>query len=293
MATKVYRSHGAPASTTFGNVGELYVDLDTNELYKCIDITTRGDDHGYITIYQGEGVNTEYTWAKAGGDAEGMLKGVIEGTASEVSSDALAIRASVFQGCTNLTKADFPVCTSIGSSAFQGCTNLTKANFPACTSIGGSVFYGCSGLTEVNFPVLSSFPYLTGFGSASNLVSVNFPALTSLPNYAFIETSLSEVTFPACTSIGNGAFMNCSCLTKANFPVCASIGNFVFQGCTNLSTLVLGGSKFCSIKTSNVLSSTNIDNGWIYVRSSLVSRYQAADYWSFFSSRFSAIESMT
>ena len=69
MATNIYRVHGVPDSTTFGNVGDLYVDLNTNGLYKCVNTDTDGRNHGYIVIYSGEGENTHYVWERIEGSS--------------------------------------------------------------------------------------------------------------------------------------------------------------------------------------------------------------------------------
>ena len=50
--------------------------------------------------------------------AQAALKGVIEGTCTEITSNATKIRPSAFYGCANLTNINIPNATSIGSSAF-------------------------------------------------------------------------------------------------------------------------------------------------------------------------------
>ena len=96
MATNIYRVHGVPDSTTFGNVGDMYIDMDTYSMYQCVGIDVRGRDCGYITIYSGEGGNTEHVWVKAGGGSSKTLDDLIEGTLIEVSSNATTIRGSLF-----------------------------------------------------------------------------------------------------------------------------------------------------------------------------------------------------
>ena len=142
--------------------------------------------------------------------------------------------------------------TSIRRYAFQSCTSLTSVDFPNCTVIGNSVFQSCASLTTANFP--------------------------------------------ECTTIGNGAFSRCKSLTAASFPKCVSIGSGAFYSCTHLFSLYLTGSTLCELSHSNAFSNTPIGGylaagsyGSIYVPTSLLTSYQTATNWTYFSSRFVAI----
>ena len=137
------------------------------------------------------------------------------------------------------------------------------------------------------------------FYRCDNLTSVNFPACTTISNNAFdCCFSLTTVSFPVCTSIGNFAFYNCSSLTTVSFPVCTSIGNGAFTRCHDLKSLYLTGSSLCTLSNSNAFSSTPIGGysasagayGSIYVPASLLTSYQTATNWTYFSSRFAAFE---
>lgn len=61
------KNHGAPSSTTPGNVGDYYIDIDTGKVYQCVDVTTQGDDLGFVTVYaNGGNKNTTYVWKSTG-----------------------------------------------------------------------------------------------------------------------------------------------------------------------------------------------------------------------------------
>ena len=224
-----------------------------------------------------------------------------------------------FVSCSRLTAVNFPVCTSISNYAFSGCTRLTTASFPTCTNIDGYVFSNCTSLTTVNFPVCTSISYYAFYGciklesaifpkcttilgnafhSCTRLTTVSFPICTSIGNYAFAGcTSLTTVNFPVCTSINLGCFGGCRSLTTASFPVCTSIGQTAFTNCNNLTSLYLTGSSLCKLLNSNAFSSTPIGGysasagtyGSIYVPASLLTSYQTATNWTYFSSRFVGI----
>ena len=204
------------------------------------------------------------------------------------------IGSNAFKNCSSLTTASFPVCTSIGSSAFYSCRNLTTINFPVCTSIGNSAFFSCPKLTSVSFPACETIGS-SAFSCCSSLTTASFPVCTSIGNVAFAYcSSLTTANFPACTSIGNSAFSGCINLTTASFPVCTSIGSNAFGKCYNLKSLYLTGSALCTLSNSNAFSSTPIGGysasagtyGSIYVPASLLTPYQTATNWTYFSSRF-------
>ena len=165
---------------------------------------------------------------------------------------------------------------SIGSCAFYNCTNLTAVSFPACTTINQNAFQNCTSLT-----------------------TVNFPACTTIGSYAFQNcTNLTTVSFPACTTIGSYAFQNCtSSLTTVSFPACTTISFWAFNRCYNLKSLYLMGSSLCKLSHSNAFTSTPIGGystsagtyGSIYVPASLLTSYQTATNWTYFSSRFVGI----
>lgn len=318
MTINVHKIHGAPDSTTFGSIGDMCIDLDTNNLYQCVDVNVRGRDCGYITIYLGEGGNTEYVWVKAGGSGSKMLDDFIEGTPTDISSNAATIREALFDSIESLTSVDFPACKSIGEGAFIFCSGLTSVNFPACTSIGEGAFANCFSLTAVDFPVCTSIgPQV--FGACTSLTSVNFPACTSIGESAFVNVggSLTSINFPVCTSIGDYAFGNCAGLTSVDLPACTSIGGYVFgdctnlhtvdfsetvhigsyafNGCTNLKSVILRSSSVCTMDADAFSNCGTGSYPVIYVPSSMLSAYSKADGWStlYNLGRIKAIESMT
>ena len=200
------------------------------------------------------------------------------------------IGVSAFAHCSNLTTISFPACTTIGSQAFYACSSITTANFPACTSVSMSAFYSCSNLTTISFPVCKSISTGT-FYYCSNLTTANFPVCSYIGSSAFYSCSnLTTISFPACTTISISAFYNCKSLTTVSFPACTTIGSSAFYSCTKLTSVYLTGSKVVSLARSNAFGLTPMStSGWFYVPASLLTSYQAATNWAYYSSRFSAI----
>ena len=200
-----------------------------------------------------------------------ILDKTIKYLPSVYTKSCTTIGNSTFRNCTSLISINFPVCTTIGSHAFQACKSLITANFSACTTIGPSAFQSCTSLT-----------------------TANFPACTTIGDYAFwLCSSLANINFPTCTTIGTSAFANCYSLTNINFPDCTTIGTSAFANCFYLTTLFLGNPTICLLSNSNAFYRTPIAgynthtsiNGSIFVPMSLLSAYQSATNWIYFSSR--------
>jgi hypothetical protein len=83
-------------------------------------------------------------------------------------------------------------------------------------------------------------------------------------------------------------------LTTISFPACTTIGTWAFRGCRMLVELHLMGSSVAELLTSEAFNSTPIGGysasagqyGTIYVPASLLTSYQTATNWTYFSSRF-------
>ena len=210
---------------------------------------------------------------------------------------ATSINNSAFYSCTSLTTVSFPAATSIGSTAFGCCSKLTTISFPAVTHIGNHAFYLCKSLTSVNFPAATEIGS-NAFYQCSKLTTASFPAVISIGDNAFSYcTGLTTASFPAVITISAKAFANCINLTTANFPVASTIYSSAFYWCNHLVSLYLTGSSLCTLSNSNAFYSTPIGGyststgtyGSIYVPASLLTSYQTATNWTYFSSRFVGI----
>ena len=163
-------------------------------------------------------------------------------------------------------------------------------------------------LAELDLSAVTIAAY-TGTGGPFGTV---YPANT-LPEFAFCnyypiaKTSLTSITLPnSVTSIGTDAFFGCRGLTTITLPnSLTSIGNDAFAACSGLTTITLpnsitsiGTTAFanCSGLTSitaqsstpiNLNASTYVFTGvpttcTLYVPSTSISAYQAANQWKDF-----------
>ena len=104
-----------------------------------------------------------------------------------------SIGRSAFEGSIDLTSANFPNVTSIGSYAFSN-TGLESANFPNVIDIGDGAFNNNFNLTVTNFQAATSIN-LFAFAGCTSLISVSIPNITSISDYAFDGSyNLSNVT---------------------------------------------------------------------------------------------------
>ena len=177
--------------------------------------------------------------AKIGGDSPeaSVLKGLIEGTLTEISNSDVTNVECGFKKHSELTSVDFPNATKIGDEAFYGCSKLTSINFPNVTIIGAKAFWECARLTSANFPNVTTL-YYDAFYNCYHLTSVNFPNVTSLGSRVFYSCdSLTSVIFPKATSISSNVFENSNNLVSVDFPNATSIGYMAFASCNALTSV--------------------------------------------------------
>ena len=126
-----------------------------------------------------------------GGDTDGQLDALIDGSITEVSSNVTSVSDYAFYDCDSLTTVNLPLVTSIGSNAFQNCSSLTTADFPLVTYVGQKAFYDCDSLTTVNFPLatdISSQP----FYNCDNLTTVELSAVEMFRSNVFMNCKKLE-----------------------------------------------------------------------------------------------------
>ena len=153
--------------------------------------------------------------------------------------------------------------TRIGDGAFDYCTSLTSISLPeGVTSIGEGAFYDCTSLTSISLP----------------------EGMTSIGEGAFYGcTSLTSISLPeGLTSIGSGAFCDCTSLTSISLPEgVTSIGDVTFAGCTSLTTIVCRANEVPELG-NNAFADVPQCGATLYVPSSSIEAYGAADQWKDF-----------
>jgi hypothetical protein len=171
--------------------------------------------------------------ASGGGGSDDSIDELIEGTLTEITSNATKISDYSFY-YSKLTKANFPSATSIGQYAFSNSSNLAEINFPLVTLIGKYALQYCTSLRKASFPSATSIGDYAFF-KTTPLRELYFPLVTSIGQHAFNgDFYITRVDFPLVTSIGSNAFDGCSGLAELNFPLLTSISTYAFRACPNL-----------------------------------------------------------
>ena len=273
-----------------------------------IEITENGTYD--VTNYASANVNV----AGSGGSDIDKL---IDGSITELTSNATSIRNYAFNYLSNLTSANFPNATNIGYNIFDRCSNLKNANFPNATTISNNMFSYCISLTSVNMPKAKSIggssfrycsaltkidlPYVTtvgenAFRECSKLTNVNLPNATNINTYAFQACSLLQsINLPNVKTIGGYVFKECKKLTSVIFPNLTSVQNYGFSYCYSLLELLIEQTdSVCALQgamtfyecyhiegTKNTTYNPNgLKDGYIYVPASLLSQYKVATNWT-------------
>lgn len=161
------------------------------------------------------------------------------------------------------------------------------------TKIGTYAFYNCLSLKTVSCANVTTIEY-SAFNTCRSLKTVNLPNVTTIGSSAFIGCRFSSVVFPKASVVNEAAFALCQSLQTASFPNLTSINTQAFSGCYRLVSLYLMGSSVCTLAALTAFISTPIYGysasagryGSIFVPASLLTSYQTAAQWSYFSSRF-------
>lgn len=239
---------------------------------------------------------------KIGGDESAIIDRSISGDYANSAIEKVGV--SAFDGCAYLKSVTLPNCVQIDGSAFYGCTRLQAASIPNCKRIY-TYSFASSGLKNISLPLCTtvddyafnncralasaSLPACTtvrskAFEGCSSLTFADLPACTTVGDYAFqFAKKLNSISLPACESIGTFSFSNTG-LTALELPNCSSIEAYAISNDSSLAWLTVGTNltTVCILKNVNALK--NLERlAAIYVPDNLVSAYQSATNWSFYS----------
>lgn len=208
-----------------------------------------------------------------GGDEASVLDSLIDGSITEITSNATTILPRTFHNRQTLTSAKFPLVKNIGNESFYNCTALKSINAPIVETIGDSGFNNCKALISVNFPLATKINPQTFYGCES-LETANIPA------NKYIYESL---------------FYNCKKLTTVNLASAIYFASYVFRYCESLKTVILRSETLATLNATNSFERTLIASGagYIYVPRALVDTYKSATNWSTYATQFRALEDYT
>lgn len=236
------------------------------------------------------------------GDETAIVDSIIDGSITELTSNAVNLRDSMFANYTKLKSVNFTNAVGASQKCFQGCSSLISANFPRAVSMGQHAFNNCTSLVNVNIPTLVSMNQYAFLG-CSSLKSIDFPKLyTGIGTSSFKGcTALKDVNIPLVPSLGSLSFEECTSLEYIDLPVATTIGT-AFYNCSSLKTLILRADRIVTMTSSKALTGTAIEsgNGFVYVPkkwlsdTDTTSDYRQATNWvGFTNMQFRALEDYT
>lgn len=219
----------------------------------------------------------------------------------------------IFSQCKELKSVVLPeTLTFIGMHAFNNCSALESINLEKVKEIGIFAFEGCSSLRSIDLSSVETL-CLGAFNQCNNLSGIlRMPNLKNVRdvdrNYnagIFNNTNITavldigtitKIPNPSTLAwVANGMFSNCTNLKIAVLPQTINfIGFHTFINDTSLSTVVC---KSLSVPTlynedywgiRDAFTGCPLSNG-IFVPSSSVDAYKAADGWSLYASKIFAI----
>lgn len=215
---------------------------------------------------------------------------------------ATAINTYAFRQCSSLTTVSAPNVSVIGDGTFAYCRELHSINLPKLDTIMGGAFSYCYELQSISFSLVSLISGGYTFYSCSELSYVSLPELIKISGYstfAYCNNSLfTSITLPKCSYISAQTFISCHYLQTISLPKIETFySQYQFRYCYRLTSLYLMNSVVATLSNSNAFNSTPIGGystssgtfGSIYVPASLLTAYQTATNWSYFSSRFVGI----
>lgn len=209
----------------------------------------------------------------------------------------VSIYTSAFENCSALTEVIAPNCTFLGPYTFKNCINLERIQISTFNSLvtinnkGAEIFANCYNLEEAIFGEGGYDIYGSSiFANCSKLRS--FVDMTSgfIRTDAFLNClSLSYVDLRLKRVIGRRAFANCQSLSEvhifgftdrysANHKIVNDGLYLAFSGCINLQSLYIHGPNVVPYYPEKLTfySCSFLDNGLLYVPSSLYSLYTAS-----------------
>lgn len=154
---------------------------------------SEGESKGYENGYD-KGYDVGFTEGKesASGGGGASIDSLIDGSATEVYSEASEVRKYCFYNGSNLTKIEFPLVEIIRTYAFYGCTGIITFVAPNVETIERNGLEYCSKITNIVFP-----------------------NLRGVTNYTFSNcTALEKADLHKAKSIGTNAFVGCRNLKK-------------------------------------------------------------------------------
>ena len=321
MGNYVFNSTPMSISTLLGYYGSIYVPQNMVETYKSATnwvayssrITELTSDvlSRFVIAYEFQSSTlTEIPVERI--NAEAILASAFRYCYSlneVILSSCSFIGSCAFANCSSVSTIDLPICKYVDAYGFYSNAKATTLSLPECLCINHSAFQGCTSLTSLYLPKCQ-YLGIGAFNYCIRLSEVNAPHLECIggPNSgAFGATfancnALTKFKAPSLLILRGGELFSNALIGTLSFPKAFYLEVTNFNYCKKLSQLYLVGSEFAGFSPTiggSVFYSTPMTNstllgyyGSIYVRASLLSKYQTAYGWSSVSARLVGVNNI-
>jgi len=205
----------------------------------------------------------EMAAAVRGIETGGNIDALIDGSMTEIVSNATQIPYAIFKNHTGLTSINFPLAQYIGEYTFSNCSSLKTVNCPLVATLYRSAFASCTALTEIYLPAATVINERV-FQNCTALTTVDLPVLSTINEYVF----------------GNNKSLTRLILRSEIMVTLADVT--AFNGCYHILGTV-----------DATYNPDGLKDGYIYVPKALIEDYKVATNWSNFADQFRALEDYT
>ena len=271
--SNVMKKQGAPSVSTFGDIGDYYIDTRTDKIYKCVDIRCMPIEYQFVDVWHHHPDRTEYIWEEPGGGGPVITdfnrfcyENARLNDLDRIDTSNGTNFSAMFYNCsiTSIPELDtsngtdfsymFEFCsitsipeldTSNGTnfrSMFLGCAHLTS--IPELNTSNGTIFAsmfdGCSSLTSIpELDVSNGTNFSRMFASCNKL--------TSIPKLDVLNGTDFSYMFNFCTSLKD--------LYLYNIRKAIQIGSGTSWGnLLTVDSLVHTIKELCKVTTSTTLT---------------------------------------
>ena len=275
---KVIKGYGVPDAETIGEINDFYVDLDTNDVYRCTITNTIGEEWGGVTLYARGLDNVVYVWeAMTGGGASGgeltdigvELYVIYNGMKGKYT-DILAAR---YGSDIELTRAEYDgfnmivVRDSLPYMNFTGPDDLDNFRNMMCVLRDSGCVYVWNKEDKRWDEAFSGSITMRGWIDKSSFDELDLTdeknqglyVIASTARYPMVDRTLIDlksdseiidgffrhykllntVDIPNARVLCEYVFSNCRSLTSINFPSVVLIHSNAFSGCNGLTSVNL------------------------------------------------------
>lgn len=207
------------------------------------------------------------------------------------SESLQTIHEDAFQYCSGLTALVLPQSLqTIGDCAFQSCIKISSISFPnKLESIGSDAFKECTSITTLEFPESLNTIGDRAFQNCTKISSISLPStMESIGEAAFnLCTSLTSISLPSGISVvSQNLFNSCGALQSVVVPeTVTQIDNQAFAHCSSMQRITFLPNTPPQLNAGALMYNTCA----LLVPAESVEAYKAADGWSYFANRISAI----